>query len=755
MIGSGAQRTVRFGQTVDGVPVFGAQYLVHLEAEQGGYAVESANGHIFSELDEVADPSISERYARALLARRWSGLRVTRIESHGLVVLAQAGGSPAWHFTLRRSAPQLRREVFISATSGRTLLDYDNLHRDGPVVASGENSLGERTDVQAYQRGQTFEMRDQTRLMFGAGGEITTHAQINRRVNAVDDNIVTTTTGFFRDKAAVDAHVNTGKVYEYFLRLGRNSIDGQGGDLKSIVHSAAAGDCNASWDGKQMSYADCSAKRVGSFSSEMDVVGHELTHGVTESTGNLLYIGQSGAMNEAYSDYFGNAIDVEFSGTSMTHPEAGHIGEDLCESPPPKFFPCPLRNLNDGRTIEDYIFFPIDTDLAGVHENSTIYGGALWTIREQLGGKRADAIVYKALAEFTTPLDTFLDGRDAVTSAATTLAATPEELNVILAAFAAQGITDGWDTGEGTTDGTILLPDIATLEPPIAAPDIDGNRFVVGDLADDNDLFEGSPHIVAGTIDGSEPTTVVSGPLAATEGDGLPAISGNQVVWSRLEFSKNHFFVKDQDVYTSTLGGAVVPVATTKDVEYNAAIDGDLIVWERYNPDRDLSSIWAMRLGGEPFKVSVGGLYNTTPVVSGDWVVWSTFDFEDPTMLKMQNVVTGDLATIKTKKNWFFSGAPDVSDNFLYWMEGKGARSSIYRAALGSSERILVLDRDDPLAPKARFFITPVVSANDDYVVYVTEPGPAEGQKRYQQNARRDDRSGNGRNPATGDHEQG
>ncbi|MGW6395058.1 M4 family metallopeptidase [Streptomyces sp. NPDC055103] len=98
-----------------------------------------------------------------------------------------------------------------------------------------------------------------------------------------------------------------------------------------------------------------------SFAADLDVVGHEMTHGVTDHFGGLIYLQQSGAINEAVSDYSGNAVDVTGSGTPMDAPTAGLLGEDLCPVTAPE--ECALRDMTDGRSADrDYLPLPPDVD---------------------------------------------------------------------------------------------------------------------------------------------------------------------------------------------------------------------------------------------------------------------------------------------------------------------------------------------------------------------------------------------------------
>ena len=94
---------------------------------------------------------------------------------------------------------------------------------------------------------------------------------------------------FFEDKAAVDAHVNAGKVYDYYKKtFNRNSFDDKGAKLISTVHVGESWN-NAAWNGVQMMYGDGDGKTFIPLSAGLDVIGHELTHAVTEHTANLVY----------------------------------------------------------------------------------------------------------------------------------------------------------------------------------------------------------------------------------------------------------------------------------------------------------------------------------------------------------------------------------------------------------------------------------------------------------------------------------
>ena len=110
------------------------------------------------------------------------------------------------------------------------------------------------------------------------------------------------------DPAVNEAYDGAGATYDlYWDVYQRNSVDGRGLRLDSTVHYQQNYD-NAFWNGQQMVYGDGDGQIFNRFTLAVDVIGHELTHGVTQYTSNLNYSNQSGALNEAFSDVFGSLV---------------------------------------------------------------------------------------------------------------------------------------------------------------------------------------------------------------------------------------------------------------------------------------------------------------------------------------------------------------------------------------------------------------------------------------------------------------
>ncbi len=116
-----------------------------------------------------------------------------------------------------------------------------------------------------------------------------------------------------------NAHDYAGNTYDfYFSRFGRDSYDNAGATLKSYV-CYGTNYQNAFWDGSKMTYGN-------GFAAADDVVAHELSHAVTERTSNLVYSNQSGALNESFSDIFGESVD-------LTNGRVYHTNRTLAKGP--------------------------------------------------------------------------------------------------------------------------------------------------------------------------------------------------------------------------------------------------------------------------------------------------------------------------------------------------------------------------------------------------------------------------------------
>lgn len=582
--------TVRFAQSHNGVPVFGAQYLVHMRPDGGDTTVLGANGTYYSDLSvdttAAATPETAVEQARRHVAEQLAGGvftggvlddAITGV-SNGLVIVPDGSGSLAYHVTVsavdRAAGTPVVKEVYVDADTAWPLFAYDGIQFSSPAEGTGVKADGTTVPLHLTKADDgSFQMVDRSRTstISTFDGRAYDVAEVLGRMPA-DIPVFVGPTAHFDGEAtesgAVDAHANAGHVYDYYRSLGRDGLDGKGAAMTSVVGVTYWGQpfVNAFWDGQKMVYGG-GDDEYKTLSADLDVVGHEMTHGVVEHSAGLIYAHQSGAMNEAIADYFGNAVDVDVTGTSMRDPDAGLLGEDLCRTAGPR--ECALRDLNDGRTTADYEGLTWEYDNGGVHYNSTIFSGALWDIRETIGSAKADRLIYKALTEYMTPTDDFVDGRNAVVQAAVDSRIGLLALGKVIAAFVRHGIIDGWDDRNG--DAKILMKDItAERTGPAAA----GGWWVAPKGETDGD---GPYAIYSGRTDGKGAPIKLSDPV-----DGrfnvLPATDGKWAVWFAWGAS-------DARLMRAPVDGSAPPeVLWTTVNPSRLSVDGDWISWNVSHP---------------------------------------------------------------------------------------------------------------------------------------------------------------------------
>jgi Zn-dependent metalloprotease len=216
------------------------------------------------------------------------------------------------------------------------------------------------------------------------------------------------------DAAVNEAYDGLGATYDLYHDIfNRNSIDDKGLRLIASVHYDQDYD-NAFWDGQQMVFGDGDNIIFVGFTKALDVIGHELTHGVTQYTANLEYRFQPGALNESFSDVFGSLVKQYHNhedaasadwliGKGILAP--GIHGEALRSMKDPgSAYDDPKLGGKDPQPghMSDFVKLPASEDQGGVHINSGIPNHAFYLLAEQLGGNAwedAGAIWYQTLLQ--------------------------------------------------------------------------------------------------------------------------------------------------------------------------------------------------------------------------------------------------------------------------------------------------------------------------------------------------------------------
>jgi Zn-dependent metalloprotease len=252
--------------------------------------------------------------------------------------------------------------------------------------------------------------------------------------------------------AALDAaHEHAKDVYDFYHdKFGRDSIDGRGMKIISNVHHGNKFN-NAYWNGSTMTYGDGDGDMFIPFSLAADVVGHEMTHGVTERSAGLRYLRQSGALNESWSDVMGNLIE-KWADKRAGKPERDPnwlIGEEIFT---PTIDGDALRSMaapgtaykGDRQPAHMSKYNNTTADNGGVHTNSGIPNKAAYEVVQAIGQDKTAEVWYRALTKYLTPSSQFVDAANATVQAAIDLYGTDApEVAKVAAAWNSVGVKPG------------------------------------------------------------------------------------------------------------------------------------------------------------------------------------------------------------------------------------------------------------------------------------------------------------------------
>lgn len=772
---TGKDETVRLQQKYKGVTVLGGQYVVRMTDGDGRRTVTGTSGKYFTDLKvATTTAAVSEKTAisRAVGAVT-SGLgdaplRAPATEkdptapaltgkSNGLTILPQGEGVLTRHITVTGVDPAtgepLAQEVYVDAHSGYPLLQYSALQTFGAgtagagaagatgsvpdagtaasdelvVKGTGTRYNGESTEVNLYRdTSGALQTIDYSRRAAGDSNVmIATYDARGREASSASGAWPSGIKTFrpaspelgpeYTNSGAVDAHWAAGQVYDYYQStFGRDSLDGQGGFIYSLVGVVSNGRPynNAFWDGSKMVYGQGGGD-YRTFSADTDVVGHEMTHGVIEHSANLVYAGQSGAMNEALADYFGNAIDLAANHISMDDPDAALLGEDLCTTAGPR--ECALRDLDDGATTsKNFLGASYRSDNGGVHLNSTIFSGALWDMRQDLGADLADKIVYRALTAYMTPLDGFTEGRAAVIAAAQELGVSKAQLRLVKRSFDAHGIVPGWEKAIGVDSDTLL----GKVNIAGTGAGAGGGRYATSRTNED----------------GSEPYSVWTGRTSGKGGTAL--VSGNNgnynvyadtdgktVAWAEYTATSIKFHVRP-------VSGGIDKVVGASGTDVSAlAIDGDYLVYTEMDPYTGGGHVGYINIRtGAIGKVDGGGYQFSTamPSVKDGKIAYAKLWAESDGYklgVEVFDTATGakKLMPSVDKNTAMGIGQTAITDDGVFWILDQDltdeGRASVERSALDGSDPITVL----PEASKDPVF-TYSLTASDDAVTVMSVP---------------------------------
>ncbi len=314
----------RYQQTYKNIPIREAVFIIHVRKGK----IESFNGNIFNNPNVTNSIVFSEEQAQnnaissvnaeeymwqnqgnELWIKNFTGKTdATYFPIPVKQIIYNSKDQSfrfAYKFDIYASKPLSRQDVYVDAESGKILKTLNTLHTgnaNGTAVTKYSGTKPIITDSVAPAQ---FRLRET-----GRGNGIQTYNMLQQTnyssaIDFTDDDNYWNNVNPQMDEAATDAHWGAEMTYDYYFNEhGRNGIDGNGFALFSYVHYDVSYS-NAFWDGQRMTYGDGNNNPY----SALDICGHEITHGLDSYTADLDYEGESGAMNEGFSDIFGTAIE--------------------------------------------------------------------------------------------------------------------------------------------------------------------------------------------------------------------------------------------------------------------------------------------------------------------------------------------------------------------------------------------------------------------------------------------------------------
>jgi bacillolysin len=464
----------RADQYYRGVRVFGADITRQLRSG----ATESIFGTLYEGIDVDPSPAIGEDRARESLATRLGEAIEDRVRGELVVLPLDAGGyALTWRFRIVLRSDT--RQYFIDARTGATRLEYSD-RKTQAAVGRATGVLGDSKKISVRAASGQFQTRDDLRpptieTYDMKGDPVRTDNFLSGRVNLSANDLGTDSDNDWTDGAIGDAHIYAGYTYDYyFKRFGRKGLNNADIRMQNLVHPVRRSDfqiyiddypdffVNAFYNGDGVMVfgeglppnVTLAGQTWDFLAGALDVVGHELTHGVTDYTSNLIYRNESGALNESFSDIIGTSVEFFFqpAGSGSLHADYD-VGEDVVR-------PGGIRSMSNPGVFGDPDHYSQrflgSADNGGVHINSGISNQAFYlsieggtnrtsgiTVQGVGGANREqmEKVFYRAFTQLMPANSTFSVARAATIQAARDLygADSPAE-RAVTAAWTAVGV---------------------------------------------------------------------------------------------------------------------------------------------------------------------------------------------------------------------------------------------------------------------------------------------------------------------------
>jgi bacillolysin len=480
---------IRFAQTFQGLPIWPkGDLVVHLNAAGDVYMMNGVYIATPSALPTTPTLSADDALARARDVVPQGANTTSSVPE--LIIYTPDAGAPrlAWRMDVAVSLSAHWR-VAIDAHTGDTLTAFNRVMIQNQS-GSGIDVFGTTRVINVWQEGALFFLVDTSKPMFDPasnppnpretrGAIVIQDAQNQPPTDdpkdippLVDITSSSATSGWLVD--GVSAMYGFSETYDYYLeRHDRNSLDGQGGQILAAVRLGQNFQNAFFSPGLQtMFFGD--ARYAGA----LDVVAHELTHGVINNSADLVYQDQSGALNESFADIFGEMVEARtngrpdwVNGAQLGQPTRSLMDPSSIEICCDRNYPSRMSEFiqSDDPFLDNFN----NRDQGGVHINSSIINHVFYQLAEGLNGAigihDAELIFYRALTTQLVPSSQFLDARLAcIQSAEELFGAGSVQVVKTGEAFDAVEIFDGTPPPEPRPGPGIDGPDatiFATLAP--------------------------------------------------------------------------------------------------------------------------------------------------------------------------------------------------------------------------------------------------------------------------------------------------
>ena len=380
----------------------------------------------------------------------------------------------AYKIDIYAKEPLRRDYIFVDAKSGKILAV-------NPILMNASGTAATRysgtRSISTQQNGSTYQLRGYDNNRSIETYNMNKGTNYSAATDFTDNNNNWTAAEFHnanKDDAALEAHWGAMVTWDYFKNIhGRNSFDNAGATVKCYVHYGV-NYVNANWNGSYITMGDGNGTTVDTYVT-LDVVSHEFGHGVTQRTANLVYSGESGAINESYSDIWGvcvsdyannlfsglnkniwlHRIDVGIANRSLMNPNSysqpDTYGGGL-------YWTGPNAPVHTNSGIMNHWFYMLSVGKSGTNGIGNAYSVT------GIGISKAERIAYRALTTYMTSGTNFANARTYTIQAANDLYGdcSPEVINTTNA-WHAVGVGNLF-TGTTTTISNVTYVSNTTIQ---------------------------------------------------------------------------------------------------------------------------------------------------------------------------------------------------------------------------------------------------------------------------------------------------